>query len=70
MGEQKNLHQLSLQRKRVPYPVSKYVISQTQSPLIEGEVDPLEERQCNATASTYGKHSHDPSQRGSKVYQG
>lgn len=31
------------QRKRSVHPVSKYVISQTQSPLIEGEIDPFEE---------------------------
>lgn len=66
----RNLHQCFFQRK-IPSPVSKYVTSQTQTPLNEQEIDPLEERQCNATTSIYGKHSHDPSPKESKtVYQG
>lgn len=46
-----------------PYSVSKYIISQTQSPLIEGEVDPLEQRQRRAATSMYDKQSQDPSHR-------
>lgn len=63
----RNLNQHFFQRERFFHPISKYVTSQTQSPLTEEEIDPFEERQCNVTTSIYGKHSLDPSPERSKA---
>lgn len=70
-GEQKPSPVL-LSEKKIPSSVSKYVTSQTQNPLNEEEIDPLEERQeerqCNATTSIYGKHSHVLPQRDLRLF--